>query len=92
MQLWSRLPSRRSISASPGSTSVAAFAIRHRKPIDEAPRGFNPFLEAEQMKQETGWTEPPTGLVEHPLLLAFGAAAAALVAVGSGYAAFALLQ
>jgi len=46
-------------------------------------------LELKQMKQETGRTEPPTGLVEHPLLLAFGAAA--LVAVGSGYAVFALL-
>lgn len=42
------------------------------------------------MKQETGRTdEPPTGLVEHPLLPAFGENT--LVAVGSGHAVFALL-
>ncbi len=41
------------------------------------------------MKQETGRTKPPTGLVEHPMLLGFGAIA--LAAVCSGYAVFAIL-
>jgi hypothetical protein len=46
-------------------------------------------LEVKQMKQETGRTKPPTGLVEHPLLLGFGAAA--IAAVFAGYAVFAVL-
>jgi hypothetical protein len=46
-------------------------------------------LEVKQMKQETGRTKPPTGLVEHPMLLGFGAIA--IAAVCSGYAVFAIL-
>lgn len=46
-------------------------------------------LEVKQMKQETGRTKPPTGLVEHPLLLGLGAAA--LAAAFSAYAVFAIL-
>lgn len=48
-----------------------------------------PLLEVKQMKQETGRSKPPTGLVEHPLLLGLGAAA--IAAVCSAYAVFAIL-
>jgi len=41
------------------------------------------------MKQEIGRAKQPTGLVEHPLLL--GLSAAALAAVCSVYAVFAIL-
>ena len=41
------------------------------------------------MKQQTGRTKQPTGLVEHPLLLGFGAMA--LAAAWWAYAVFAIL-